>query len=257
MDHDQRVQQEFTRQSAHFASAAKIADGQLTQRFVDAVAPEPAWRILDVACGPGLVTVALAPHAHEVVALDLTPEMLNKARQRCAAAGLANVVFRQGSAADLPFAADSFDAVVTRLSLHHFDSPARPLSEMARVLRPGGRFVVADVISPESPADSELHNAIEILRDPSHVRMLPASELLALLSGAGLEIVQQTSWDMHREFEEWARIVDDPARIGPVRTVVRTLAKLGQHAGIGLSLADGKVVFFHRWLLAVARKPGT
>lgn len=256
MDHDQRVQQEFTRQSAHFASAAKIADGQLTQRFVDAVAPEPGWRILDVACGPGLVTAALAPHAHEVVALDLTPEMLNKAQQRCAAAGLANVVFRQGSAAELPFAAESFDAVVTRLSLHHFENPALPLAEMVRVLRPGGRFVVADVISSEDPEDSALHNAIEILRDPSHVRMLPRSELLALLSGADLDVVEQTTWDMHREFEEWAQIVDDPVRIGPVRTIVRTLAKRGQHAGVGLSLADGKVVFFHRWLLVVARKAG-
>jgi len=255
MDHDERVRQEFGRQSGHFAGAAKIADARLTQRFVDAVAPEPGWRILDVACGPGLVTLGLAPHAREVVALDLTTEMLDKVRQRSAAAGIANIRIHQGSAADLPFEANSFDAVVTRLSLHHFANPERPLAEMARVLRPGGRFVVGDVVSSEDPEESALHNAIEILRDPSHVRMLPASVLLALLSGAGLEIVRQTSWDSDREFEEWARIVDDPARVAPVRTIVRTLAKLGQHAGIGLSLADGKIVFFHRWLLVVARKP--
>lgn len=255
MDHDERVRQEFTRQSGHFASAARIADAQLTRRFVDAVAPEPGWRILDVACGPGLVTVALAPHAREVVALDLTPEMLNKARQRCAAAGVANVRIQQGSAADLPFEANGFDVVVTRLSLHHFDNPARPLAEMARVLRPGGRFVAADVISSEDPEESALHNAIEILRDPSHVRMLPASEALTLLAGARLEVAHQATWDTHREFEEWAQIVDDPIRVAPVRTIARTLAKLGQHAGIGLSLADGKIVFFHRWLLVVARKP--
>lgn len=256
MDHDERVRQEFTRQSGHFASAAKIADVQLTQRFVDAVAPEPGWRVLDVACGPGLVTAALAPHVREVVALDLTPEMLNKARQRCAAAGAANILIQQGSAADLPFEANSFDAVVTRLSLHHFENPALPLSEMARVLRQGGRFVVADVISSEEPEESALHNAIEILRDPSHVRMLPASELLALLADAGLEVVRQTAWDIHREFEEWAQIVDDPVRIAPVRIIARTMAKLGQHAGIGLSLAGGRIVFFHRWLLVVSRKPG-
>jgi ubiquinone/menaquinone biosynthesis C-methylase UbiE len=256
MDHDERVRQEFTRQAAHFASAAKIADVRLTQRFVDAVAPEPEWRILDVACGPGLVTVALAPHVREVVALDLTPEMLNNVRQRCAAAGIANVQIQQGSAANLPFEANIFDAVVTRLSLHHLDNPALPISEMARVLRPGGRLVVADVISSEDPEESALHNAVEVLRDPSHVRMLPASELLALLASADLEVVGQTTWDMPREFEEWAQIVDDPVRVAPVRTIARTLAKAGLHAGIGLSLADGKIVFFHRWLLVVARKPG-
>jgi hypothetical protein len=61
---------------------------------------------------------------------------------------------------------------------------------------------------------------------------------------------------MPREFEEWARIVDDPQRIAPLRTVVRTLAGLGQHAGTGLALRDGEVVFFHRWLFVVAHRPG-
>jgi ubiquinone/menaquinone biosynthesis C-methylase UbiE len=182
--------------------------------------------------------------------------MLAKARQRCAAAGLTNVSFREGSATDLPFPDASFDAVVTRLSIHHFQAPHRPLAEMARVLKPGGALVVADVVSSEAPEESALHNAIEILRDPSHVRMLPASELAALIEDAGLSIERRTTWDETREFEEWVRIVDDPERVAPVRVVVRTLAGLGQHAGTGLSLADGKIVFFHRWVLIVARKAG-
>jgi SAM-dependent methyltransferase len=157
---------------------------------------------------------------------------------------------------DLPFADASFDCVVTRLSLHHFADPAPPLKQMARVLRPGGRFVVADVISSEDPDESALHNAVETLRDPSHVRMLPSSELLRLVAGAGLEVESQSTWDIHREFEEWVRIVDDPGRVAPLRTVVRTLARVGQHAGFGLALEGEDVVFFHRWHLVVARKPG-
>lgn len=189
-----------------------------------------------------------------MVAFDLTPEMLRQARQRCAEAGLINVTFREGSATGLPFPDASFDAVVTRLSIHHFEVPRQPMAEMARVLRPGGTLVLADVVSSEVPEESALHNAIEILRDPSHVRMLPASELTALIEGAGLTIRHTQTWDEQREFEEWVRIVDDPHRIAPVRTVVRTLAGLGQHAGTGWSLADGQLVFFHRWHLVVARK---
>ncbi len=254
MDHLQRVQQEFTRQASQFATAAAVTRDDLVQRFVDVVPAGTDAVALDVACGPGIITAALAPRVREVVAFDLTAEMLNQARQRCARAGLSNVTFRQGSATAMPFADGSFDAVVTRLSLHHFQHPAQPLAEMARVLKRGGALVVADVSSSELAEESELHNAIEILRDPSHVRMLPESELLALISGAGLVVEHHTHWDEAREFEEWVGIVDDPDRVSPVRTVVRTLARLGQHAGTGLSLADGKIVFFHRWHLIVARK---
>ena len=254
MDHLQRVQQEFTRQAGQFASAAAVTHRDLVQRFADAVPVHAGSAILDVACGPGIITAALAPNAREVVAFDLTPEMLSKARERCGDAGLTNVTFHEGSATDLPFADASFDVVVTRLSIHHFLAPARPLAEMARVLKRGGTLVLADVVSSEAPEESALHNAIEILRDPSHVRMLPASELAALIEGAGLTIERETTWDEGREFEEWVRIVDDPDRVAPLRTVVGTLASLGQHAGTGLTLADGKIVFFHRWMLIVARK---
>jgi ubiquinone/menaquinone biosynthesis C-methylase UbiE len=253
MDHLQRVQQEFTRQASQFATAAAVTHRDLVQRFVDAV-PAEAASILDVACGPGIMTAALAPRARAVVAFDLTPEMLTKARQRCGEAGLTNVTFREGSATDMPFPDAGFDAVVTRLSIHHFQAPRDPMAEMARVLKPGGTLVLADVISSEVPEESALHNAIEILRDPSHVRMLPRSELHALIEAAGLTIAQQTTWDEAREFEEWVSIVDDPDRVAPVRVVARTLASLGQHAGTGWSLADGKLVFFHRWHLIVARK---
>ncbi len=255
MDHLQRVQQEFTRQAGQFATAAAVTHHDLVQRFADAVPADAGSVILDVACGPGIITAALAPRARKVVAFDLTPEMLTKARQRCTEAGLTNVSFREGSATDLPYPDASFDAVVTRLSIHHFQLPQRPIAEMARVLKPGGTLVVADVVSSEVAEESALHNAIEILRDPSHVRMLPASELSAVIEGAGLTIKHRTTWDEAREFEEWVHIVDDPHRVAPVRTVVRTLAGLGQHAGTGWTLTDGKIVFFHRWHLIVAYKP--
>src|SRR5262249_20049891 len=151
--------------------------------------------VLDVACGPGIVTAALGRRARKVVALDLTPEMLKKAEQRCARAGLTNVEFRQGSAADLPFADDVFDGVVTRLAIHHFSEPDLVFKETFRVLRPGGRLVVADVVSSEDPDEAALQNAIEVLRDPSHVRMLSRSELVSAVRAAGFGIEAQTSWD--------------------------------------------------------------
>src|SRR6266566_76752 len=245
-NHDNRVRDEFTRQAETFSASSAITDADLTQRFIDALGEAARGSVLDVACGPGILSAAIARSAREVVAFDLTPEMLKKAAQRCAAAGVGNVSFREGNAVELPFADAAFDAVVTRLSVHHFDQPARVMSEIFRVLVRGGRFVIADVISSEVAAESELQNAIEILRDPSHVRMLPGSELTSLVQDAGFAIESLTSWDKPREFEEWMGIVNDPARAP---------AGAGAPAGIGLSLEGKEVRFFHRWNLIAARKP--
>jgi ubiquinone/menaquinone biosynthesis C-methylase UbiE len=255
LNHDDRVREEFARQADTFSASSAITDVGLTQRFVIALGEAAVGSVLDVACGPGILSAAIAKSAREVVAFDLTPEMLKKAAQRCSDAGVGNVSFREGNAAELPFANATFDAVVTRLSIHHFERPARVMSEIFRVLRPGGRLVVADVITSDQPAEAELQNAIEILRDPSHVRMLPGSELTALVTEAGFAIEALTSWDKAREFEEWMGIVNDASRVLPLRTVVRALAASGAPAGMGLAI-DGNVIrFFHRWNLIAARKP--
>jgi ubiquinone/menaquinone biosynthesis C-methylase UbiE len=254
LDHLERVKQEFTRQAGTFATAAAITDDQLTRCFSETVGSNAAGVILDVACGPGIIAAALAAQAREVVAFDLTPEMLSQARQRCAKAGRKNVTFREGSATELPFAESSFDAVVTRLAVHHFQEPRRVFDEMFRVLRPDGTLVVADVVSSENAEESALQNAIETLRDPSHVRMLAPSELLSEVEGAGFRLDTQTTWDKPRELDEWMGIINEPERAAPLRTVVGALARAGADAGIGLSQAAGEIVFFHRWLLIAARK---
>jgi SAM-dependent methyltransferase len=176
-------------------------------------------------------------------------------RRVCTKAGFNNVAFRSGDAENLPFKDAEFDGVVTRLAIHHFANPQRALDEMFRVLRPGGAAVIVDAVSSEDLDESKLHNAIERLRDPSHVRMLRASELDAGVSRAGFRNLEHATWDMDRELEEWLAIVDDPARVEPIRTVIRALAESGHTAGFGLSIDHGRVVFFHRWRLIKARKP--
>jgi ubiquinone/menaquinone biosynthesis C-methylase UbiE len=254
-DHAERVRDEFTRQAETFSSSPAITDAALAQRIIDAMGEGANGAVLDVACGPGVLSAAIAGLARELVAFDLTAAMLEKAAQRCAAAGRRNVSFHEGNATDLPFADAAFDAVVTRLSVHHFDRPARVFAEIFRVLRPGGVFVVADVISSEVAAESELQNATEILRDPSHTRMLPGTELALLVASTGFSIENRATWDKPREFEEWMGIVNDPTRTAPLRVVVRALARAGQSAGMGLSADGDKVTFFHRWNLLAARKP--
>jgi ubiquinone/menaquinone biosynthesis C-methylase UbiE len=255
MDHLKRVTDEFRRQAETFDTWAQKTDENVSARFAVAMGDAGRGDLLDVACGPGVVTAALAPKAKSVVAFDATQEMLEKARARCAKAALANVSFRQGNAEALPFADAQFDGVVTRLAVHHFADPERAFGEMFRVLRPGGTAVIVDVVASEDAHEEALQNAIERLRDPSHVRMLPAAELDRCIADAGFQELQPTTWDKDREFDEWMDIVNDPARAQPIRVVVQALAEAGRTAGMGLAIRNGQIVFFHRWRLVQARKP--
>lgn len=255
MDHLKRVTDEFARQAQTFELFAETTDDQVAARFTAALGDAGRGDLIDVACGPGVVTAAIAPGAASVVAFDATEQMLDKARARCAKAALSNVAFERGNAENLPFEDARFDGVVTRLAIHHFADPQRALGEMFRVLRPGGAAVIVDVVSSEDADEASLQNAIERLRDPSHVRMLPASELDARVARAGFRDIEPATWDRRRELEEWMDIVNDPARTEPLRTVVRALAEAGRTAGMGLAMHDGRIAFFHRWRLVRAIKP--
>ena len=251
-----RVREEFTRQAETLSVAAAFTDGDVLERVRAAVAPMQDMEILDLGCGPGIVAAALAPHTASIVALDLTPEMLKKVWQRCQTAGLQNVQLALGKAEDLPFDDGSFDAVVTRLTFHHFPDPHRALGEMVRVIGARGRIVVADVVSSEDAEDAALHNALESLRDPSHERMLSSSELLNLMDAWRLRVTATSSWEMRREFDEWIRITNAPERRGPLGTIMRRLAQAGIRAGVDLRTAGDTVIFTHRWLLITAVKTG-
>ncbi len=227
---------------------------ELLARIVEAVSTPPADRVLDLACGPGIVTEVLAPVASHLAGLDATPKMIDVARQRLAAAGYTNVDFRVGAAEELPWPDAHFDAVVTRLSIHHFREPALVLREIRRVLRPGGRFVVVDIVSSEAAEEATLHNALERLRDPSHVRMLSPSELTAAMGEAGFHLLDEQSWQQKRTFQEWSAIVNLPERTEPLETVLRALAQAGVRAGIDLHVSEsGEICFTHNWLLLVAQ----
>ena len=249
-EHEQLIRSEFSRQAGVMSQAAIFNDANVLARICDAGRLTRSSRVLDVACGPGIVVEALARSAGEVVGCDITPVMLEKARARCA--GLANTLFKPGRAEALPFDDASFDVVVSRSAVHHFPDPTAAFREMARVVRSGGRVITVDVQSAEAPAESALHNALEILRDPSHVRMLPKSELHRALAQAGLAIEEAITWTNHREFSEWMKITAAPERIGPLKVVMTALAERGAAAGIGLRLEDGTLRFEHTAALTIA-----
>lgn len=252
MDRKQ-IREEFNRQAERMAHAPAFHAQTILSWFVTAVAASPPGKVLDLACGPGIVAEVVAPHAGELVGVDLSPEMLRLAEQRLAMAGLANSRFIMAPADQLPFDAGTYDTVVTRLSLHHFPVVSSVLAEVRRVLTSRGRLILADIHSSDDPGEAELHNALEQLRDPTHVRMLSRSELRRELESAGFEISSEASWEQPRRFGEWAKVVDDPSRTGSLFVVMRSLARQGVSAGIDLRETANDIGFTHTWSMMIAR----
>jgi SAM-dependent methyltransferase len=155
-------------------------------------------RVLDLGTGAGHTAVAFAPRVVEVVALDLTAPMLEQARALAAAHDLVNLRFELGDAMALPYEAGCFDLVTCRVCAHHFADPRAALREAARVMRPGGRLLLADSVSPEDPAQDTFLNCVELLRDPSHVRDYSVSQWCSILAEAGLEPEPIASWGVPR-----------------------------------------------------------
>lgn len=138
---------------------------------------------VDLCCGDGLFTVPLASMAGNVVAIDLDPEMLDKARVRAAAAGAANCAFVVGDAYDLPgFVSAQVDLVLMANTFHGVPDKARLAGAAAAVMKPGGRFIVVNW--HRRPREETI-----VLGQPrgprTEMRMTP-EEVMAAVAPAGL-----------------------------------------------------------------------
>jgi demethylmenaquinone methyltransferase/2-methoxy-6-polyprenyl-1,4-benzoquinol methylase len=176
-------------------------DARWRARAADLAALGAGGRALDVACGTGDLSIELASRVGErgkVVGCDFSERMLELARHKAPA-----VRFEQANALDLPYAAAEFDAATVGFGARNFADLERGLSEMARVVRPGGRVVVLEITTPQRPPLSWFYRVwfdriVPVLGRltgqadaysylPSSVRRFPAPEqLAALMAGVGL-----------------------------------------------------------------------
>ena len=197
--HQNLILDQFTRQAPLFSTAAPITSESALRLAIEAAQPQPDDTLLDLACGGGIVVCAFAPHVRHATGIDMTPAMLEQARKLAAEKGVANVSWQLGDAAALPYPDKSFSIVTARFSFHHFTDPLVVIGEMARVCRPGGRVVVIDSFASEDPAKAAAFNRLELLRDPSHVRNLPLSELRALFGRVGLSEPSAAFYELRDE----------------------------------------------------------
>lgn len=194
----QLILDQFTRQAIPFSELHGRDDAEIHQLLIRTAGITGDDNVLDVACGPGLVACEVAKVAREVTGVDLTPAMIDQARQRQESLELSNVNWVVGDAVPLPFADHSFSRVITRYSYHHFSEPRAAFDEMCRVCRPGGRVTICDVFTMTTQ-QAELYDRMEKHRDPSHTHAMLLTEFEALF---------RPLTDIRREFYKYPVKVD-------------------------------------------------
>ena len=208
--HTQVVQKQFGEQASAYLSSAVHAQGTEFALLQAELAGQGEARLLDLGCGAGHVSFHVAPLVKEVVAYDLSQQMLDVVAAAAVDRGLGNIRTVQGAAERLPFADGEFDFVFSRYSAHHWSDLGLALREVRRVLKPGGMAAFVDVLSPGSPLLDTYLQSVEVLRDTSHVRDYDAGQWLRQVSDAGLHVRSTSRQRLRLEYSSWVARMRTP-----------------------------------------------
>lgn len=213
---------QFGPQAAAYVASAVHAQGADLEQLAAMMTGRGGVRVLDLGCGGGHVAFNVAPHVKEVVAYDLSPEMLAAVSAEAARRGLANITTRQGAVETLPFSDESFDVVLTRFSAHHWRDVPAALCEAKRVVKNDGLAAFVDAVSPGVPVLDTYLQGIELMRDPSHVRDYSVDEWKTMLTRAGFRPGNVTLRRLPLDFAAWIRRMNTPPALADAIRAVQT-----------------------------------
>lgn len=250
--HNEEIIEQFSKQAAPFE--AKMRKDVDSLKIIVAISEVSiSDEVLDVACGPGILSFEIAKHAKQVTGIDITPSMIERAKSLQKERNLSNAEWGIGEASRLPFRDGCFSLVVTRFSVHHFLDASSAVAEMTRVCKPGGRVAVVDVALPADKIDA--FNSVEKLRDPSHVRALTVEELEESVIASGLVSLRRGLYELPMELEkQLSASFPNPGDDDKIRRLFREDLWI-DNLGIGAHLEDKEIWFSYPVAIIVADKP--
>ncbi|HWW65885.1 MAG TPA: methyltransferase domain-containing protein [Sphingomonadaceae bacterium] len=249
--HEANVEKQFGPQASAYVASAVHASGEDLDALEEIARREAPGKAIDLGTGGGHVAYRLARHAREVVASDLSSDMLAAVAATAREKGLANIATHAAAAEALPFEDESFDFLGCRFSAHHWHDFEAGLREARRILAPGKTAVFIDAASP-GPAPLDTHiQAVELLRDPSHVRDYSAAEWLAALTRAGFQVQSIRTWQLRMDYPTWiARMRTPEDHVRAIRSLQKAASRdVVEHFAIE---ADGSFLLDVLMIEAVA-----
>jgi ubiquinone/menaquinone biosynthesis C-methylase UbiE len=254
------VSEQLRRNPATFARMSSLmtssADANFLHYMVSISGVTREENVLDLACGPGACALAFAQRCRRAVGLDPSAELIAQARAAAAHRGVANSAFMVGEVERMAFHDGTFDAVVCRFSFHHFTDPARVFAEMARVVGPRGWMVVVDVTTSEDPSKAALHNRLERLCDPTHVRTLSPSEFERIFSAVGFTVAMKIARQSVSTIEQWTSFGCAPPENIPIVRAILEDAVDEDRPGLALQRDAGTIRLMHTSVSFVLEREG-
>lgn len=200
-EHDRALAAAFDNAAAQFERAPVQSDPEKLTRLITFADLPAGGRVIDAGCGPGLVAEALLQAGYGVLGVDLSAEMIARARKRCARFG-ERARFEQISLFD-PSLGGGFDGAISRFVLHHTPDPAVFIRRQAELLRPGGVLAACDHTADPDRTRREWHQRIECARDRTHTRNPTPGEMVDLFAAAGLTALNLIEEPLALDFDEW------------------------------------------------------
>ncbi len=246
---------QFDKQSHNYGKGHVLEKTPDIETALKYIPLQAGWRALDVATGGGHTGLLLAARGCEVTLGDISRNMLERAQKLGAERGL-KVATRQFPAEAIPFGDGEFDLVSCRVAPHHFSNPEGFLREAARVLKPGGYFLLIDPSIEDGQPEVEawLHD-VEKWRDPSHHRIWSHGTWRRWCAAAGLGLVHSELQPMKQPDLEWYfnAAATSPENRAKVREAIHT-APAAVREFLQLGVEDGKTVWWWQRLVLVARR---
>ncbi|MDN5867318.1 MAG: methyltransferase domain-containing protein [Candidatus Nitrosocosmicus sp.] len=242
VSHNDAIISQFTKQALPFSQMSQHSNHYGLELMFELSNPQVDDKVLDVACGPGIIACEFAKKVYHVTGIDITPAMIEEAKNLQRERKIDNIDWKLGDVTKLPFEDDYFSMVVTRYSFHHLIEPRQVLEEMERVCKPNGKILIIDVTPDKDKV--EAYNHVEKLRDSSHTGALTFDELKGLMDEARLTSLKSKHHELEMRLESILKSsFPNPEDIPRIRQLFQKDISM-DNLGMKSHMENGEIFFY-------------
>ncbi|MEY8843846.1 class I SAM-dependent methyltransferase [Bacillus safensis] len=198
-----KAENQFSQNAENYRDSPIFAAGEELEWMKTTANAKGHEHLLDIGCAAGHTVFSFSDVISKGIGIDVTQKMIEVAAALAEERQLNHITFEQAATEALPFSNESFDLVTCRFAAHHFPDLPAAMSEISRVLKKGGKFLLVDHYAPENTAQDSFINHLNRLRDPSHVRESSLSEWKELFAANQLTQNEIRYWDLHIDYQDW------------------------------------------------------